>query len=89
MNEEKFIVYRYYLNSMFWTYERLELSENKITEVERNYDCIGKGRQSKLERHFCLSLCKISQNEIIELIENHIKEDNEKYLREVLEKVEE
>ena len=30
MNEEKFIVYRYYLNSMFWTYERLELSEKNL-----------------------------------------------------------
>lgn len=58
-------------------------------EVERNYDCIGKGRQYKSERHFCLSLCKMSQNEIIQLIENHIKEDNEEYLKELLEKVEE
>lgn len=30
MNEEKFIVYRHYSNSMFWTYERLELSEKNL-----------------------------------------------------------
>ena len=79
-------LYDYYI---LYPYKSLEFSENKIMEVERNYDCIGKGRQSKSERHFCLSLCKMSQNEIIELIENQIKEDNEKYLKEVFEKVEE
>lgn len=34
--------------------------------------------------NFCLSLCKYSKDKIINIIENQIKEDNEKYLKELL-----
>lgn len=36
------------------------------------------------ELNFCLSLCKYSKDKIVDIIENQIKEDNEKYLKEEL-----
>ena len=50
--------------------ETLEFSKEGIEEVEHCFDCVGRGRQSKSEIHFCLSLCKMSENEIIEMIPN-------------------
>lgn len=74
-------LYDYYIEN---PYKSLEFSESKIVEVQRNYSCIAKGRKDASEIHFCMSLCKIGRDEIIRMIENHIKEDNEKYLKELL-----
>lgn len=74
-------LYDYYI---LYPYKALEFSKEGIEEVEHCFDCVGRGRQSKSEIHFCLSLCKMSKNEIIEMIDNHIKEDNEKYLQELM-----
>ena len=67
-------LYDYYI---LYPYKSLEFSENKIIEVERNYDCMAKSRKSKSVLYFCLSLCKKSKNEIIELIENRIKKEGD------------
>lgn len=73
--------YDYYI---LYPYKTLEFSKEGIEEVEHCFDCVGRGRKSKSELHFCLSLCKMSENEIIEMIDSHIKEDNEKYLQELM-----
>lgn len=74
-------LYDYYILK---PYTSIEFGKNGIIEEQRDFDCIAKGRKNKSELHFCLSLCKISKDEIIKIIENHIKEDNEKYLKELL-----
>ena len=76
------ILYDYYILK---PYASIEFCKSGIIEQQRDFDCIAKGRKDKSELHFCLSLCKMNRNEIIEVIENHIKKDNKKYLKESLE----
>lgn len=77
-------LYDYYI---LFPYKSLEFSSDKgIEEVEHKFDCIGKGRIYNSELHFCLSLCKMNEDEIMKVIDNHIKEDNDKYLKELMSK---
>ena len=63
--------YHYYIEK---PYEELTFENDKVIKRQHSYSAIGENKISKI--NFCLSLCNYSKEEIIKIIENHIKEDN-------------
>ena len=72
--------YHYYIEK---PYEELVFKNDKVIKRQHGYSAIGKNRVSTV--NFCLSLCNYSKEEIIKIIEEHIKEDNKIYIEELLE----
>lgn len=64
--------YKYYIEK---PYEKITFENGKAIKKKRNYSAIAKSKTSTV--NFCLSLCNYSREDIIKLIEKHIKEDNE------------
>lgn len=65
--------YDYYIRQ---PYTEIYFSEDGVKFREHYYDAIGKGKVTNGTLYFCDSLCKYTEDKIIESIERHILEDN-------------
>ena len=65
--------YDYYIRQ---PYEEIVFGENGVEFRQHSYDCVGKGKGEGCI-YFCLGLCNYSQEEIMEIIDEHIVKDNE------------
>ena len=66
-------LYDYYIEE---PYERICFGINGIKFEQCYYNGIGKRKDGRSEKHFCVRLCNYSKEKIIEMIEKDIEEDN-------------